>query len=78
MDTAADWSHLVYLADEQGISVPLHLLWSEDGRTLTLRPQECVADMSSVTVYVTDGAPAAAGGLSATRYMAPIYIEAGE
>jgi hypothetical protein len=78
MDTTADWSHLVYLADEQGTPVLLHFLWSDDARTLTLRLQECVAGMGSVTVYVAEGAPAAAGGLSTTRYTARIYIEAGE
>jgi hypothetical protein len=78
MDTAADWSHLVYLATPEGDPVPLHFLWSADGKTLSLRPQECVADMSSVTVYVSEGAPAAGGGVLPNGCIARVDVRSGE
>lgn len=61
MDTAADWNDHVYLLDGEDESVPLNFLWSDDGKTLTVRPKTCVADNESVTLYVEKGAPAADG-----------------
>lgn len=61
MDTSADWNDYVCLLDSEGESVPLHYLWSGDGKTLTVRPKACVADNESVELYVEKGAPATDG-----------------
>lgn len=61
MDPSAHWEHYIYLLDGAGEAIPLHLRWSEDGRMLTVRPRECVADMGTVTLMVEKGAPAANG-----------------
>ena len=70
MDSSADWPDYVYLVNGEGNAVPLHLLWSEDGKTLTVRSKDCVADMENLTLYVMAGAPAANGsGLAETQGM---------
>lgn len=61
MDTSADWDDYVCLMDGEGNAVPLHLLWSGDGRTLTVRPRDCVADRENLSLYILKGAPAASG-----------------
>lgn len=61
MDPGAHWENYVYLLDGYGEALPLHLQWSDDGRTLNVRSQDCVADMGTVTLYVAKGAPSANG-----------------
>jgi hypothetical protein len=78
MDTTASWMDMVFLADEQGHPLPTHLLWSEDGKVLTLRPKECVADMGSIILMVKSGASAVGGGALEKRYEARVDIKAGE
>lgn len=78
MDGTADWRQYVVLADADGNPLPAHLIWSEDGRTLTVRPKECVADMGSVAVYLKPGGPSAAGGALEGGGTAKVQIEAGK
>lgn len=65
MDPTAPWMDTVILADGNANVLDAYLLWSEDGKTLTVQPMECMEDMGNVAVYIRNGAPAAGGGILA-------------
>ena len=64
MDATADWQRLVFLADSKGQPLSVHLAWSSDGRTLTVRSLACLNTAQVVTLYVASGAPAVGGETS--------------
>jgi hypothetical protein len=74
MDREADWGNLVVLADDKGNPKAAHLLWSEDGKTLTVRPKSCVVDLDHFTVYVAKGAKSDSGGALEKGYRLPVDI----
>jgi hypothetical protein len=61
MDTARDWFDTIIMTDPNGNRIDTHLIWSEDGKTLTVRPRKFIGDFPSVSVYIAKDARSAAG-----------------
>lgn len=78
MDISAKWSDFIKLESDEGYTVQSHLIWHPDGKTLTIRSKECVADMDNLKIYIKRGAPSAAGGLLPNGYLLKIDIIEGE
>mgnify|MGYP001214369332 CR=1 FL=1 len=77
MDTECNWSDYIFLFDGAGNPITAHLSWMSDGATLRIRPKDCVADFGSVSVYITEGAPAANGAPLTSSYSIKIEIVSG-
>ena len=74
MGTTADWQHLVFLANSKGQPLGVHLAWSTDGRTLTVRPLACQSSAQVVTLYVAAGASGAGGTASSQVFCYRVTI----
>lgn len=65
----------VALVNKDGEPLPIHMHWSEDGRTLTVRPQVSLDKEAEVSLYVSPGITAADGNKSKEMYDLKVNIQ---
>ncbi len=65
----------VALVNSAGEVLPTHMYWSDDGRTLTVRPQVSLDKESAVSLYVAPGIGAADGNVSEEMYDITVQIQ---
>jgi hypothetical protein len=65
----------VGLVNGEGIVLPIHMNWSEDGRVLTVRSQTVLDKESAVSLYVSPGILTADGRKSNEAYDVTVNIE---
>ena len=62
----------VGLVDSEGQALPIHLFWSADGQTLSVRSKDALDQETSVTLYVLPGITAAYGSKLGVMYDAAV------
>lgn len=65
----------VGLVNKEGQPLPIHMYWSEDGRKLTVRPQEFLDKESTVSLYVTSGITSTDGSKTKEMYDITVNIQ---
>lgn len=76
MDTARDWLDTIIMTDPDGNRIDTHLIWSADGKTLSVRPRKFIRDFSNVSTYITGDARSAAGTVTGQGYAMRVDIDA--
>jgi hypothetical protein len=62
------------LVNQSGQLLPIHMAWSEDGKTLTIRSQACLLGVTKLSLYLTPGIADTNGQLTTAYYDLPINI----
>lgn len=75
MDTDVLPREAVALVNKDGQALPIHIHWSDDGRTLTVRPQVSLDKESAVSLYVSPGITAVNGNKSQEMYDITVNIQ---
>jgi hypothetical protein len=65
----------VTLVNKDGHTLPIHMHWNVDSRTLTVRPKVSLDKESAVSLYISSGITAANGNKSNEMYDITINIQ---
>lgn len=55
MDTTCEPIDLIGLITDSNNNLPLHMVWGDDKKTLTIRSKTCILDETGVSLYIKEG-----------------------
>ncbi len=69
MNTSKLPEDLIYVRDSEGHRIPVHMVWEEDGKTLSIRSTKYLNQLSSVSFYIKAGFEDANGNKTKESYV---------